>query len=115
MTARKRLIGSIGNYSPKQVDNTYLTGFSQRSGDEFFKFGVSSFTIPPAVITGIGAAEQVGEQAKRLGGEKALVVTDPGISKLGYADGTVKQLNAVGIDASIFENVTPDPNAAKRQ
>ena len=69
----------------------------------------SFFTIPPTVITGIGAAEQVGEQAKRLGGEKALVVTDPGISKLGYADGTVKQLNAVGIGASIFEDVTPDP------
>ena len=71
--------------------------------------GVSSFSIPPTVITGIGAAEQVGEQAKRLGGEKALVVTDPGISKLGYADGTVKQLNAFGIGASIFEDVTPDP------
>ncbi|RKU13377.1 alcohol dehydrogenase [Candidatus Poribacteria bacterium] len=75
----------------------------------FSNSGVSSFTIPPTVITGIGAAEQVGEQAKRLGGEKALVVTDPGISKLGYADGTVKQLNAAGIEASIFEDVTPDP------
>ena len=75
----------------------------------FSNSGVSSFTIPPTVITGIGAADQVGDQAKRLGGEKALVVTDPGISKLGYADGTVKQLNAVGIDTSIFEDVTPDP------
>lgn len=75
----------------------------------FSNSGVSSFTIPPTVITGLGAADQVGDQAKRLGGEKALVVTDPGISKLGYADGTVKQLNAGGIDASIFEDVTPDP------
>lgn len=75
----------------------------------FSNLGVSAFTIPPTVITGIGAAEQVGEQAKRLGGEKALVVTDPGISELGYADDTVRQLNAVGIDASIFEDVTPDP------
>ena len=49
---------------------------------------VSAFTIPPTVITGIGAAEQVGEQAKRLGGAKALVVTDPGISKLGYVMGS---------------------------
>ena len=75
----------------------------------FSNSGVSSFTIPPTVITGIGAAEQVGEGAKRLGGRKALVVTDPGIAKLGYADGIVKQLNAAGIGASIFEDVTPDP------
>ena len=65
----------------------------------FSNSGVSAFTIPPTVITGSGAAEQVGEQAKRLGGEKALVVTDPGISKLGYADGIVKQLDAAGIGA----------------
>ena len=75
----------------------------------FSNSGVSSFTIPPTVITGIGAAEQVGESAKRLGGQKALVVTDPGIAKLGYADGVVKQLNTAGIGASIFEDVTPDP------
>ena len=75
----------------------------------FSNSGVSSFTIPPTVITGIGAAEQVGESAKRLGGQKALVVTDPGIAKLGYADGVVKQLNNAGIGASIFEDVTPDP------
>ena len=75
----------------------------------FSNSGVSSFTIPPTVITGIGAAEQVCESAKRLGGQKALVVTDPGISKLGYADGVVKQLNTAGIGASIFEDVTPDP------
>ena len=75
----------------------------------FSNSGVSSFTIPPTVITGIGAAEQVGESGKRLGGQKALVVTDPGIAKLGYADGVVKQLNTAGIGASIFEDVTPDP------
>ena len=69
----------------------------------------SSFTVPPTIITGIGAAEQVGEQATRLGGRNALVVTDPGIAKLGYADDIVKQLNAAGIGASIFEDVTPDP------
>jgi alcohol dehydrogenase class IV len=70
---------------------------------------ISSFTIPPSVITGIGAAEQVGEQAQRLGTSKALVVTDPGIAKLGYADQIVGRLNVAGIDASLFSEVTPDP------
>ena len=65
--------------------------------------------IPPTVITGIGAAEQAGEQAKRLGARTALVVTDSGIVKLGYADELVNLLHRVGIGASLFSDVTPDP------
>ncbi|MCH8296347.1 hypothetical protein IH992_35150, partial [Candidatus Poribacteria bacterium] len=48
----------------------------------FPKTTAPSFTIPPTVITGIGASEKVGESAQRLGARKALVVTDPGIAKL---------------------------------
>ena len=69
----------------------------------------ASFTIPPTVITGIGAAEQAGEQAKRLGARTALIVTDIGIVKLGYADNLVNQLRGVEIGASLFSDVTPDP------
>ncbi len=65
--------------------------------------------IPPTVITGIGAAEQAGEQAKRLGARTALVVTDIGIVKLGYTEALVSQLRGVGIGASTFSDVTPDP------
>lgn len=65
--------------------------------------------IPPTVITGIGAVEQAGEQAKRLGARTALVVTDNGIVKLGYADELVNLLHRVGIGASLFSDVTPDP------
>ena len=69
----------------------------------------ASFIIPPTVITGIGATEQAGEQAKRLGARTALVVTDGGIVKLGYADELANQLRRVGIGASLFSDVTPDP------
>ena len=65
--------------------------------------------IPATVITGIGAAEQAGEQAKRLDARTALVVTDIGIVKLGYADELVSRLRGVGIAASLFSDVTPDP------
>jgi alcohol dehydrogenase class IV len=69
----------------------------------------ASFIIPPTVITGIGAAEQAGEQAKRLGARAALIVTDIGIVKLGYADELVNRLRTVGIGVSLFSDVTPDP------
>ena len=75
----------------------------------FPRITAPSFTIPPTVITGIGASEKVGESAQRLGAKKALVVTDAGIAKLGYADQIVAQLKSVEIDASIFAEVTPDP------
>ena len=65
--------------------------------------------IPATVITGIGAAEQAGEQAKRLDARTALVVTDIGIVKLGYADELVSRLRGVGSAASLFSDVTPDP------
>lgn len=68
-----------------------------------------TFSIPPTIITGAGASEKVGEQAKRLGATKALIVTDPGIAKLGYAADIANNLNNSGISSSTFSDVTPDP------
>ncbi len=61
------------------------------------------------IITGAGASEKVGEQAKRLGATNALIVTDPGIAKIGYADQIAKNLHNAGIATSTFSDVTPDP------
>ncbi len=69
----------------------------------------TTFSIPPTIITGAGASEKVGEQAKRLGAKNALIVTDPGIAKIGYADQIAKTLRNSGIASSIFSDVTPDP------
>lgn len=69
----------------------------------------TTFSIPPIIITGAGASEKVGEQAKRLCATNALIVTDPGIAKIGYADQIAKNLYNAGIATSIFSNVTPDP------
>ena len=69
----------------------------------------TTFSIPPTIITGAGASEKVGEQAKRLGATNALIVTDPGIAKIGYADQISKNLHNAGIATSIFSDVTPDP------
>ena len=69
----------------------------------------TTFSIPPTVITGAGASEKVGEQAKRLGATNALIITDPGIAKIGYADQIAKNLHNSGIATSIFSDVTPDP------
>ena len=69
----------------------------------------TTFSIPPTIITGAGASEKAGEQAKRLGATNALIVTDPGIAKIGYADQIAKNLHNAGIATSTFSDVTPDP------
>lgn len=69
----------------------------------------TTFSIPPTIITGAGAYEKVGEQAKRLSATKAFIVTDRGIVKLGYDAEIAKILNKSGISSSVFSDVTPDP------
>ena len=69
----------------------------------------TTLTLPSTIITGTGASEEVGKQAKRLGATNALIVTDPGIAKIGYAEQVARNLRAVGIAVSHFSDVTPDP------
>ena len=69
----------------------------------------TTLTLPPTIITGAGASENVGEQARRLGATNALIVTDPGIAKIGYADKIAQNLHAAGISSTCFSDVTPDP------
>jgi alcohol dehydrogenase class IV len=45
------------------------------------------FRIPPVLIVGSGSSEQVGEECRKLGVNKGLIVSDPVIVKLGIVDG----------------------------
>lgn len=69
----------------------------------------TTFSIPPTIITGANASDEVGEQAKRLGSNKALIVTDPGIVKIGFSEQISTNLQKSGIASTIFSGVTPDP------
>lgn len=69
----------------------------------------TTLMLPPTVITGPGAADTVGAQAKRLGATCALIATDPGIAKIGYADKVAQHLHAAGISTTCFADVTPEP------
>ncbi len=75
----------------------------------FMKKEATTLTLPPTIITGAGASENVGEQAQRLSATSALIVTDPGIAKIGYADKIAQNLHAAGIRTTCFSDVTPDP------
>ena len=67
------------------------------------------FHIPSRIVTGAGASECVGTEARRLGAKKVLLVTDEGIVREGYPDQARERIVSEGIEVELFAGVTPDP------
>ncbi len=67
-----------------------------------------TFLVPPVVITGCGASEKVGEESKKLGVEKGLIVTDEVLSKLGVLEGIKKGLSENGIQFAIYDKISTE-------
>jgi len=67
------------------------------------------FRTTPRILMGPGCVEQLGQEVKTLKGEKALIVTDPGITRAGLLDQVLPPLNKAGIATALFDQVEPDP------
>lgn len=68
-----------------------------------------TFEIPTVIKHGIGAVKHVGEEVKKLGVSKALLVTDPGIYKAGVTNPVVVSLQEAGVEVAVFNKVEPNP------
>jgi alcohol dehydrogenase class IV len=68
-----------------------------------------TFFIPPVLITGSGSSEKAGEESKKLGVKKALIVTDQVMVKLGVLEGIKKVLDQNKIQFSIYDAVATEP------
>ena len=68
-----------------------------------------TFLIPPVLITGCGSSEKVGEESKKLGVKKALIVTDQVMVKLGVLEGVKKALEQNKIQFFIYDAVATEP------
>jgi alcohol dehydrogenase class IV len=73
---------------------------------------IHTFHSPTRLVFGVGAAGQVGAEAKALRITSALVVTDPGIIGAGLLDGISASLEAAGIRCSLFSEVEANPTDA---
>ena len=62
------------------------------------------------ILFGSGVSSLVGEKAKALGGNRALLVTDGTMLRLGIADRIAEQLRAAGCAVSVFSEVEPEPS-----
>jgi alcohol dehydrogenase len=68
-----------------------------------------SFQLPTRIEFGNGVAARVGDEAKGVGGTRALVVTDPGIESAGLLDPVVDNLKKAGMTVTLFDDVAPNP------
>ena len=69
----------------------------------------AQFNVPSTILFAGGASQQLAAQAARLGGRRALLVTDATMVASGLAQRCVDQLAAANIPATVFSGVKPDP------
>jgi alcohol dehydrogenase class IV len=72
---------------------------------------INAFLSPNKVILGNGAVSHVGEEARKLGAAKALIVTDEGVVKAGLVKDAEASLKAQKIEVGIYDKVKPEPPA----
>lgn len=70
---------------------------------------IHSLQIPPTVVCGGGARHEAAAQLARLQVRRPLVVTDPGVVRLGTLDELLSELRTAGLDPVVFADVQPDP------
>lgn len=63
----------------------------------------------PEVIYGHGALSKIGQCARRLGGEKVFLVTDPGIINAGWIDKAIKYLEKEELKHVVYDNIVTNP------
>jgi len=72
---------------------------------------LSHFDFDPRtrVVFGEGTVHRLGELVRELGGQKVLLVTDPGIEQAGHTDRCLDALHSAGLLPTLFDDVTPNP------
>jgi 4-hydroxybutyrate dehydrogenase len=70
---------------------------------------VSMFAFPTRVLFGAGALRELGNEMKRLGIKRPLLVTDPGVVICGIAERVIFEIRRAGVSAVIFDAVNSNP------
>jgi alcohol dehydrogenase class IV len=70
---------------------------------------ITTWSFPTRILFGIGAAAKTGDEVKRAGGTRALVVTDKGVVRAGLVKPVEEALAAAGIASAIFDEVLGNP------
>jgi alcohol dehydrogenase class IV len=72
---------------------------------------VYRFNAPSSILHGGGSRRQLPGLVRELGGSRVLLVTDPGVVKLGVAAEIIGLLESAGLSVAVFDRVQPDPTS----
>ena len=72
---------------------------------------ICNFYSPRKIVLGKNIVKSVGEEAKALGANKAMIVTDPGLVSTGFTKLVEDSLHEKKIDSFLFDKVEPEPPA----
>ncbi len=67
--------------------------------------------VAPEVVFGVGARRLAGQYAANLGAQRALLVTDAGVVRAGWADQVQQSLTEARVAYSVFSDISPNPRA----
>jgi alcohol dehydrogenase class IV len=70
---------------------------------------ITVWSFPTRVVFGAGAAQRTGDEAKKLGGTRALLVTDKGIVRSGLIEPISASLREAGLEVAVFDDVLGNP------
>jgi alcohol dehydrogenase class IV len=65
----------------------------------------------PEIIFGRNSLKQIGQCSRRLGGERVLLVTDPGIIACGWIDEAMGYLKQEGVEFALYDDVVTNPRS----
>ncbi|AKX51856.1 iron-containing alcohol dehydrogenase [Thiopseudomonas alkaliphila] len=69
----------------------------------------ASFFMPVVSLFGANVLNELPDRVTSLGGKKPLIVTDKGMTQLGYTKQVTDLLEAAGISYSVFDETVPNP------
>lgn len=70
---------------------------------------IHNFQLPKKIVFGVKSSENVGLEAKALGGKEALLVTDGNMEKMGISGKIEEALVKEGLTVDVFDEVEPEP------
>lgn len=73
------------------------------------------WSFPTRILFGEDSVAEAGPEARRLGGRKALIVTDAGVREAGLAEDVHRALEKSGVVSAIFDEVSTNPTEAEAQ
>lgn len=71
-----------------------------------------SFATTAQILCEIGASQRLAELCRERGAQRVLIVTDPGISKLGLLGEVLPGFARAGLNVEVFDQVVADPPEA---